>query len=231
MKKTQIKVHEPKLDKMTRGTILRRIRRRYLRSTRKKAKTWLMNMYCGATGITRKYAIVHTHGGRGRAARGGQRGRPVLYDDRLKEPLRVIWQAAAYSCAELLHTGMARLLAQLLAHQRLAISADLQRLLLQMSCAILKRSLRRALPYAPRVLDVDNDRAFTNETVMAWLAKHGIALTRSRAQQSAEMIVMARHGGDGGDCGGAANQRGRTPAADARRAELTQTGTRQERER
>ena len=67
----------------------------------------------------------------------------MQYDRGLAEPLQVLWRAAGYCCAELLHAARERLWQQLLAHGRLAVDATSQQLLLRMSCPALKRYLRR----------------------------------------------------------------------------------------
>ena len=96
------------------------------------------------TGISRKHTIVQLHGVRQRhGGRCGRCGRLVQYGRRLAEPLQVLWRAAGYCCAELLHAGRERLLQQLMAHGRLVVDATRQQLLLRMSCPALKRYLRR----------------------------------------------------------------------------------------
>lgn len=135
--------HEAKLDKMTRDKILQRMKAQYRRSVTKKEKSRVLDAYCAATGITRKHAIVQMHGGRGRRAESGRRGRPRVYDERVAAPLQRIWCAASYCCAELLHAGMARMVRHLTGQGQLTVSDETRRLLEQMSCATLKRWLRR----------------------------------------------------------------------------------------
>lgn len=137
-----------KLEKMSREKILKRLRGVYARSG-KKDKGAVLDQYCGATGLSRKHAIVQFGGGTARRRSGARRGRPVTYDRSLCDPLALVWRASGYSCAELLHPAMQTLLEQLKCHGRLKLVQVHCKLLLQMSCATLKRLLG-TLPHGRR---------------------------------------------------------------------------------
>jgi hypothetical protein len=55
--------------------------------------------------------------------------------------------------------------------------------------------IRRKLPFSMLGLDVDNDSAFINETVLAYCGERGIEITRSRAYKKNDQAWIEQKNG------------------------------------
>jgi hypothetical protein len=132
------------MSSRSRYEYVRSIHQRYLRCGRRE-KTRMLDEFCSATGLNRKYSIYVLNNFVVRRSN-EWRGRPRKYGRELYEPLKQICTAAGFRCAELLHPRIPSLLPLLEKHGYVNLDSRVRHLLLSMSCSTLKRLLPSCTP-------------------------------------------------------------------------------------
>jgi hypothetical protein len=126
---------------VTRKTIheyVEALRPRYLAASRPGKQTILAE-FCATTRYHRKSAIRLFK--QPAIQPQGRRGRRRIYGLELREPLRILWEAADCICAKRLAPFLPELLASLEAHSEIRLDGSTRQLLLQMSASTMDRLL------------------------------------------------------------------------------------------
>jgi hypothetical protein len=122
--------------------LLEAIRPRYLRAN-KTDKAVILDEFCAATGYHRKYAIrLLQHGPPAKKLK--KLGRSKIYQGELVTALIQIWEICGRICSRRLHPYLPEIVRVLEQHQELILSAEVKRLLLQISRASIDRCLKPA---------------------------------------------------------------------------------------
>jgi len=135
---------------------IRQMARRYGRAQTRRQKKGIVDEVMANTGYHRKSVIRVLNAQPARTRRRPRRPRLRRYDAAVVTALLVVWRAADYACAPLLHAALPQLLPRLQRDGHLALTAGTERLLQQMSRSTMERALaphrhlRPAGRYTPR---------------------------------------------------------------------------------
>jgi hypothetical protein len=125
------------------------VRPRY-RKARRAERSGILSEFCTTTGYHRKAAIRLLN--RGEQAKAERRGRPQVYDERVRGALAEVWEASGCLCSKRLVPFLPELLDALERHGELGGAAEVRALLLQLAPATVDRLLaarRRGLGPRP----------------------------------------------------------------------------------
>jgi len=126
-----------------RKAVTKQMARRY-ESASKKAKGAMLDELCSLTGWSRPHArrtLAEAAGHPWQAPRPPRRPRPKIYDERVLDPLRVVWATLGGPSGKRLAPFMAEAVDALCRHGELEVSAEVRALLETISAATIDRAL------------------------------------------------------------------------------------------
>jgi transposase InsO family protein len=147
------------------------MRRRYLKTEGRGDKERLISEVVANTGYHRKSVIRLLNAPAARRGRRRRRARARRYEGEVIAALLMVWRAADYACALLLHAALPGLLSGLQRHGHLRMSGATEQLLRQMSRSTMERMLtvhrhlRPAGRYTPRRPDGGDPRGTFVRTI------------------------------------------------------------------
>jgi len=129
---------------------IRRVAQRYKRASCIKAKTKMIIEVQENTGYHRKHIIRLLNDPPPKNKPKQKRKRSAIYGSQVIKALMVVWNAADYACAQLVHPRMAEWLKCLEYHGHLQIDIQTKQLMLQMSRSTMERIFARHRHLRPR---------------------------------------------------------------------------------
>jgi hypothetical protein len=127
------------MDPKARREYIRRVAQRYKRAKCIKAKTKLIAEVQENTGYHRKHIIRLLNDPPPKNKPKQKRKRRVIYGDKVIKALLVVWNAADYACAQLVHPKIAEWLRCLEHHGHLKADQQTKRLMLKVSRSTMER--------------------------------------------------------------------------------------------
>ncbi|HEX2647669.1 MAG TPA: DDE-type integrase/transposase/recombinase [Candidatus Dormibacteraeota bacterium] len=125
----------------TRYELAAELRGRYYAARGRKERSQILDQFCAVTSYNRKHAITVLRGRQLKPARRRRRAR--VYDGKVEEALKVLWETSDYICAERLQPFLPDLLQLLERHGDLHVNDQVREKLGRISPATIKRLIRR----------------------------------------------------------------------------------------